>query len=43
MLKLLIVDDEYNIREGLAKAVDWGSIGTEVVATAGSGKNAKFL
>ena len=43
MLKLLIVDDEYNIREGLAKAVDWGSIGTEVVATAGSGMEALEL
>lgn len=37
MLKLLVVDDEFNIREGLAKAVDWNSIGVEVVATANSG------
>jgi two-component system, response regulator YesN len=40
LLKLLVVDDEYNIREGLAKAVDWKSIGVEVVATASSGMDA---
>ena len=43
MLKLLIVDDEYNIREGLARAVDWASAGVEVAGAAGSGAEALEL
>ncbi len=37
MDKLLIVDDDYLIREGLKVAIDWGSIGLEVVGVAENG------
>jgi len=40
MFSLLIVDDEYFIREGLAKDVDWASIGVEVVGSAQNGLEA---
>lgn len=43
MLKLLVVDDEYNIREGLAKTVDWQNAGVECVAAAESGAEALAL
>jgi two-component system response regulator YesN len=43
MLKLLIVDDEYNIREGLANAVDWASAGIAEVKAAGSAAEALGL
>lgn len=37
MEKLLIVDDEYLVREGLCVTVDWQSMGLEVVGTAENG------
>ena len=37
MYKAIIVDDEYYIREGLMKIIDWESMGVEVVATAETG------
>jgi YesN/AraC family two-component response regulator len=40
MYKLLIVDDEEIIRNGLAAAVDWQAAGFEVAATAGNGAEA---
>lgn len=38
MDKLLIVDDDYLVREGLRVAIDWQSIGLEVVAAAENGE-----
>lgn len=40
MRKLLIVDDERIIREGLAKSLDWQSLGIDSVETAPDGKKA---
>lgn len=40
MYKLLIVDDELLIREGLAKNIDWESMGFTVLCTAASGEEA---
>lgn len=40
MYKLLIVDDEYCIREGLANDVDWKSINVEVVGSVFDGQEA---
>lgn len=40
MYKLLIVDDEYNIRNGLLNGIPWHEIGVEVVATAVDGDDA---
>ncbi len=37
MDKLLIVDDDYLVREGLRVTIDWQSIGLEVVGTAENG------
>lgn len=37
MEKLLIVDDEYLVREGLCETIDWQSLGLEVVGTAENG------
>lgn len=37
MDKLLIVDDDYLVREGLQVTIDWQSIGLEVVGTAENG------
>ncbi|MDE7439365.1 MAG: response regulator [Clostridia bacterium] len=37
MDKLLIVDDDYLVREGLRVAIDWQSIGLEVAGTAENG------
>ena len=39
-MKLLIADDDYQIREGMAVAVDWQSMGIEEVRTAANGKEA---
>ncbi len=38
MDKLLIVDDDYLVREGLRVAIDWQSIGIEVAAVAENGE-----
>lgn len=43
MYRLLVVDDEPNIRDGLSNAVDWGTIGVEVVAQASDGVEALAL
>lgn len=40
MYKLLIVDDEYNIREGLVNGIPWHEIGVEVVGAAVDGEDA---
>ena len=38
MDKLLIVDDDYLVREGLRVAIDWQSVGIEVAAVAENGE-----
>lgn len=38
MYKLLIVDDEYLVREGLRTTVDWAQLDIDVVGTAENGK-----
>ena len=40
MYRLLIVDDEEDIRRGLAEFFPWGEIGFEVAGTAENGKQA---
>jgi two-component system response regulator YesN len=40
MYSLMIVDDEFNIRDGLVNAVPWQTIGVEVVAEARDGVEA---
>lgn len=43
-MRLLIVDDEANIREGLSKTIDWSSIGIDYVDCAKNGIEAlKFV
>ena len=39
MYKLFIVDDEYFIREGLKKLLDWESLGIEIIGTASNGED----
>lgn len=36
-LKMIIADDEYNVREGLKDVVEWDKLGIEVAATAADG------
>ncbi len=36
--KLMVIDDEYPIRQGLAAGIDWNSLGFEVCAVASNGK-----
>jgi two-component system response regulator YesN len=43
MYKLLLVDDEVDVREGVVQEVDWLSLGFQVVATAENGKEAAEL
>ena len=43
MLKILIVDDEKLIREGLVNYIDWTSLDIEVIGTASNGKSALEL
>ena len=45
MYKILLAEDEYIIREGLIKLVEWGKYGFEVIASAEDGDEAwqKFL
>jgi len=38
MYKLLIIDDEYLVREGLKKTIDWNSHGIELVGEATNGQ-----
>ncbi len=40
MYKILIVDDEYEIRNGLFKYFPWNEVGFDVVGQAGNGKEA---
>lgn len=40
MIKVMIVDDEIVISEGIKQAIDWQSYGMEVCAVAGSGNEA---
>ena len=40
LLKLVVVDDEPILLQGLLKTYDWGSMGFEVVGTAQSGEQA---
>ena len=43
MYKLLIVDDEYLVREGLKETVDWSALGIQVVGTAENGQSGLAL
>ena len=43
MIKVLLVDDEYFIMQGLAKIVDWEENGFEIVGMAGNGAEALEL
>lgn len=43
MLRLLIVDDEPNVREGLRNSIDWKSMGVEIAGTAEDGISASRL
>lgn len=43
MYKLLIVDDEYLVREGLKETVDWASLGIQVIGTAENGQSGLAL
>lgn len=40
MLKMIIADDEFNVREGLKEVVRWADLGIEVVADAVDGQEA---
>jgi len=43
MFKLAIIDDEYIIRNGIAKNIDWDKMGFHVIFTANNGKEALEL
>jgi two-component system response regulator YesN len=43
MLKVMVVDDEENIRLGIVEGIDWGSYGLEVVCQAENGREALEL
>ena len=43
MMKVLIVDDEYLVRELLKRSVDFNSMGFEIVAEASDGAEALKL
>ena len=43
MYKLLIVDDEYLVREGLKETVDWAALDIQVVGTAENGQRGLAL
>lgn len=43
MLRLLIVDDEKNTREGIAQSIDWAAMGIQVSAIASNGFEALQL
>ncbi|MBW7455739.1 response regulator, partial [Paenibacillus sepulcri] len=40
MLKMIIADDEYNVREGLKEVVPWDEMGIEIAAVAADGQEA---
>ena len=39
MIRMMVVDDEPVIREGIVRAVDWESVDVQVVGTAGNGRD----
>ena len=39
MIRMMVVDDEPVIREGIVRAVDWESLDVQVVGTAGNGRD----
>ncbi|RAU92349.1 response regulator [Paenibacillus sp. YN15] len=41
--KMIIADDEMNVREGLREVVDWAAMGIEVIALAANGQEAYDL
>ncbi|MGP0586119.1 response regulator [Paenibacillus timonensis] len=43
MYKLILADDEEDVREGLLSLIDWGSLGYTVMETAENGKEAAEL
>ncbi|MGG6313276.1 response regulator [Paenibacillus macerans] len=43
MYKLILADDEEDVREGLLRLIDWDSLGYEVMETAENGKEASEL
>ena len=43
MYRFLIVDDEEDIRRGMAKGIPWGELGFEVAGQAGDGEEAVRL
>ncbi len=43
MIKVLIVDDEPNIRQGLKLIIDWKTLGFEIVGEAANGREALLL
>ena len=43
MYKILIVDDEQNILDGLAASVPWNEVSAEVVGTAVDGMDATII
>lgn len=43
MYKLMLVDDEEDVREGVVQEIDWAAIGLEVVGTAENGREALEL
>ena len=40
MKKILIVDDDFIVREGLVKTVDWSSVNCKVTGVASNGREA---
>lgn len=43
MIKVLIIDDEYLVRERLKIAVEWGEIGYEIAGEAANGEDALMM
>ncbi|HHW30557.1 MAG TPA: response regulator [Clostridiaceae bacterium] len=43
MYKVMLVDDEYWIRKGIAEGINWNALGFEVCATASNGEEALSL
>jgi two-component system response regulator YesN len=40
LYKIMIVDDEVEVREGIVRRIDWGALGFEIVAEAENGQEA---
>ena len=43
MLKMIIADDEYNVREGLKDLVKWEELGIEIIGLSADGQEAYEL